>query len=41
MIDPIDNLPTIRETLSKINLRAKKSLGQNFLLDEAFTDKIA
>ena len=41
MIDPIDNLPTIRETLSKLNLRAKKSLGQNFLLDAAFTDKIA
>ena len=41
MIDPIDNLPTIRETLSKLDLRAKKSLGQNFLLDAAFTDKIA
>ena len=41
MIDPIDNLPTIRETLSKVNLRPKKSLGQNFLLDAAFTDKIA
>ena len=41
MIDPIDNLPTIRKTLSKVSLRAKKSLGQNFLLDEAFTDKIA
>ena len=41
MIDPVDNLPTIRESLSKLDLRAKKSLGQNFLLDEAFTDKIA
>ena len=41
MTDPIDNLPTIRETLSKLNLRAKKSLGQHFLLDAAFTDKIA
>ncbi len=41
MIDPINNLPTIRESLSKLNLRAKKSLGQNFLLDAAFTDKIA
>ena len=41
MIDPIDNLPTIRETLSKLDLRAKKSLGQNFLLDAALTDKIA
>ena len=41
MIDPIDNLPTIRESLSKLNLSAKKSLGQNFLLDPAFTDKIA
>ena len=41
MLNPIDNLPTIRETLSKVSLRAKKSLGQNFLLDAAFTDKIA
>ena len=41
MIDPLVNLPTIRESLSKLNLRAKKSLGQNFLLDPAFTDKIA
>ena len=41
MIDPIVNLPTILESLSKLNLRAKKSLGQNFLLDAAFTDKIA
>ncbi len=41
MIDPVDNLPTIRESLSKLDLRAKKSLGQNFLLDAAFTDKIA
>ena len=41
MIDPIANLPTIRESLSKLNLRAKKSLGQNFLLDVAFTHKIA
>ena len=41
MLDPISNLQTIRESLSKFDLKAKKSLGQNFLLDTEFTDKIA
>lgn len=41
MIDPISNLPSLRESLSKLDLKAKKSLGQNFLLDSYFTDKIA
>ena len=41
MIDPISNLPTLRDSLSKLDFRAKKSFGQNFLLDTLFTDKIA
>ena len=41
MIDPISNLPSLRESLSELNFKAKKSLGQNFLLDTYFTDKIA
>ncbi len=40
MIDPISNLQTLRECLSNLDLKAKKSLGQNFLLDTYFTDKI-
>lgn len=34
------NLPTLRETLEKHELLAKKSLGQNFLLDQNITNKI-
>ncbi len=41
MIDPISNLPSLRESLSELDFKAKKSLGQNFLLDTYFTDKIA
>ena len=41
MSDPINNLPTLRDSLSKLDFRAKKSFGQNFLLDTLFTDKIA
>lgn len=37
---PIDNLPPLREVIEKHELRAKKSLGQNFLLDQNITDKI-
>lgn len=33
-------LPTLRETVEKHGLLAKKSLGQNFLLDMNITDKI-
>lgn len=34
------NLPTTSELIKKYNLDAKKSLGQNFILDQNFTDKI-
>ncbi len=36
-----DGLPPLREVISKHNLRAQKSLGQNFLLDLNLTGKIA
>ena len=36
----IDSLPTLRETVETHGLMAKKSLGQNFLLDRNITDKI-
>ncbi len=39
MID--DKLPPLREVIGKYNLRAKKNLGQNFLLDLNITNKIA
>lgn len=35
------NLPTTSELIKKYDLGAKKSLGQNFILDKNFTDKIA
>jgi len=34
-------LPPLREVIARYNLGAKKSLGQNFLLDLNLTDKIA
>lgn len=37
----IDNLPPLREVITKHDLRAKKQLGQNFLLDLNLTSKIA
>ena len=37
----IDNLPPLREVIATHELRAKKSLGQNFLLDLNLTAKIA
>lgn len=37
----IDNLPPLREVIQKHDLRAKKQLGQNFLLDLNLTAKIA
>ncbi len=40
MFDP-DNLPPLREVIATHNLRAEKSLGQNFLLDMNITGKIA
>lgn len=37
----IDNLPPLREVIAKHELRAKKELGQNFLLDLNLTARIA
>ena len=37
----LDGLPPLREVIEKHGLRAKKSLGQNFLLDLNLTGKIA
>ncbi|UOA27088.1 16S rRNA (adenine(1518)-N(6)/adenine(1519)-N(6))-dimethyltransferase RsmA [Pseudosulfitobacter sp. DSM 107133] len=37
----IDNLPPLREVITTHELRARKSLGQNFLLDLNLTAKIA
>ncbi len=37
----IDGLPPLREVIKTHDLRAKKSLGQNFLLDLNLTSKIA
>ena len=36
-----DNLPSVSEFIEKYELNAKKSLGQNFILDLNLTDKIA
>ena len=37
----IDNLPPLRDVINAYGLAAKKSLGQNFLLDLNLTNKIA
>ena len=37
----IDNLPPLREVINTHDLKARKSLGQNFLLDLNLTAKIA
>ncbi|WP_108500462.1 16S rRNA (adenine(1518)-N(6)/adenine(1519)-N(6))-dimethyltransferase RsmA [Paracoccus indicus] len=37
----IDNLPPLRDVITMHDLRAKKQLGQNFLLDLNLTSKIA
>lgn len=37
----MDNLPPLKDIISKYEIRAKKSLGQNFLLDLNLTLKIA
>ena len=37
----LDGLPPLREVIEKFGLAAKKSLGQNFLLDLNLTSKIA
>jgi 16S rRNA (adenine1518-N6/adenine1519-N6)-dimethyltransferase len=38
---PVDDLPPLREVIHRYGLRAKKSLGQNFLLDLNLTARIA
>ena len=40
-MSPIDDLPPLREVIKRHNLRARKSLGQNFLLDLNLTARIA
>jgi 16S rRNA (adenine1518-N6/adenine1519-N6)-dimethyltransferase len=37
----LDTLPPLREVIAAHDLRAHKALGQNFLLDQNVTDKIA
>lgn len=37
----LDDLPPLREVISANDLRAEKKFGQNFLLDQNLTDKIA
>src|SRR5215475_5861996 len=37
----VDDLPPLREVIRRHDLRAKKSLGQNFLLDLNLTARIA
>ena len=37
----LDGLPPLREVINDYQLSAKKSLGQNFLLDLNLTNKIA
>ncbi|NQV44185.1 MAG: 16S rRNA (adenine(1518)-N(6)/adenine(1519)-N(6))-dimethyltransferase RsmA [Rhodospirillales bacterium] len=41
MTDRVDSLPALRDVIAKYELRAKKSLGQNFLLDLNLTHRIA
>ncbi len=40
-MSPIDTLPPLREVIAEHGLRAKKELGQNFLLDLNLTARIA
>jgi 16S rRNA (adenine1518-N6/adenine1519-N6)-dimethyltransferase len=37
----LENLPPLRDVIAAHSLRAEKALGQNFLLDQNLTDKIA
>jgi 16S rRNA (adenine1518-N6/adenine1519-N6)-dimethyltransferase len=41
IMDAVDALPPLRVIIAEYNLRAEKSLGQNFLLDLNLTQKIA
>ncbi len=36
----LENLPPLKDVIATHNLRAEKSLGQNFILDQNITDKI-
>lgn len=40
-ISPLDDLPPLREVIAEYGLGARKSLGQNFLLDLNLTHRIA
>ena len=40
LTDAINQLPSLKTTVEAHGLLAKKSLGQNFLLDSNITDKI-
>jgi 16S rRNA (adenine1518-N6/adenine1519-N6)-dimethyltransferase len=40
-VSDLPKLPPLREIIARHNLRADKSFGQNFLLDQNLTDKIA
>src|SRR5262245_64465010 len=40
-MSPIDDLPPLREVIKRHDLRARKSLGQNFLFDLNLTARIA
>jgi 16S rRNA (adenine1518-N6/adenine1519-N6)-dimethyltransferase len=40
-MSPVDDLPPLREVIKRHDLRARKSLGQNFLLDLNLTARIA
>jgi 16S rRNA (adenine1518-N6/adenine1519-N6)-dimethyltransferase len=40
-LDNPDPLPPLRDVIARYDLAAKKSLGQNFLLDLNLTRKIA
>ena len=37
----IDNLPSLRDLVGTMDMRARKSLGQNFLFDLNLTRRIA
>lgn len=41
MTNAIDGLPPLRDVIAKFGLRARKALGQNFLLDLNLTHRIA
>ncbi len=40
-MNPLDELPSLRDVADAFSLRARRSLGQNFLFDENVLDRIA